>query len=158
MFWFWIIIFVIVLYMFGPQILWHIKKFYTPLSGRINELKDVNDFLANYKFFEFDLRIDSDIGYVPCYIVSVRQMRLGNFPGDKKGIFIKRGIYTYIGGDLHKDKENLLRKFVWDHRNEINRKFDEREDYAERKIRNAKIEEENAEAERDFEKKIKNAK
>ena len=149
--WFFIVVFVIILYMFGSQIIWYIKKIFTPFSGRIKNFGDVNGFLANYKIFEFGLHIDSDIGYVSSYIVSVRQIRPGWFP--RRGFFVKKG--AYIMGGLQENK--LLRTFVWDHRNEINNQFDHDEEYIVSTARNAKIEKENAKARRDFEKKIKNS-
>ena len=155
MFWFFIVVFVIV-YMFGHQIVWYIKKFFTPFSGRIKNFGDVNGFLANYKIFKFGLYIDSDIGYVSSYIVSVRQIRPIWFPKripPYEGFFLKKG--AYITCNLQKDK--LLRTFVWDHRDEINREFDRNEEYIVSTARNAKIEKENAKAKRDFEKQIKNS-
>lgn len=152
MFWFLIVVFVIILYMFGPQIAWYIKKFFTPFSGRIKNFGDVNSFLANYKIFEFGLHIDSDIGYVSSYIVSVRQIRPRWFPRER-GFFVKKG--AYIMGDLQENK--LLRTFVWDNRDEINKEFDRNEEDIVSKARNAKIEKENAKARRDFENQIKNS-
>jgi hypothetical protein len=107
--------------------------------------------LANYKIFKFGLYIDSDIGYVSSYIVSVRQIRPRWFP-KQKGFFLKKGVY--IEDNL---SDTLLRTFVWEHRDEINKQFDSNDEYIARKARDARIEKENAKAKRDFENKIKNS-
>lgn len=151
MFWFLVVVFAIIFYLFWPQIAWRIDKIFIPFSGKIKDLGDVNGFLANYKIFKFDLRIDSDIGYVSSYIVSVRQIRPRWFP-KQKGFFLKKGVY--IEDNL---SDTLLRTFVWEHRDEINKQFDSNDEYIARKARDARIEKENAKAKRDFENKIKNS-
>ena len=112
MFWFFIIVFVIILYIFGPQIIWYIKKIFTPFSGRIENLEDVNGFLANYKIFEFDLHIDSDIGYVSSYIISVRQIRPGCFPKEKR-FFVKNKTKTTQKQNPMKPKKRRFCPILW---------------------------------------------
>ena len=102
------------------ELIWRIRKKRHLFSGKIENYKDVNDFLANYKHFIFH---EQEYYYL---IVSKTFSRsYKDYSNRWSGRDFYSGIYISENNStdlryMDRKRNQPLRAFVWEHRDEIN--------------------------------------